>query len=57
MQLLSKGFFFTLTFSLLLALFMMHVLLMHKGVKQEQRRFYMVGFSIIWTFFVEFCVF
>ena len=57
MQLLSKGFFFTLTFSLLLALFVMHVLLVYKGIKQEQRRFYMVGFSILWTFFVEFCVF
>lgn len=57
MQLLSKGFFFTLTFSLLLALFMMHVLLVYKGIKPEQRRFYMVSFSILWTFFVEFCVF
>ena len=57
MQLLSKGFFLTLTFSLLLALFVMHVLLLHKGVEFKYRRFYMVGFSIIWTFFVEFCVF
>lgn len=57
MQLLSKGFFFTLTLSLLLALFIMHVLLVYKGVRPEQRRFYMVGFSILWTFFVEFCVF
>lgn len=57
MPLLSKGFFFTLTFSLLLALFVMHVFMIHKGVKQEQRRFYLVSFSILWTFFVEYCVF
>lgn len=57
MQLLSKGFFFTLTFSLLLALFVMYVLLVHKGVKQTRRRLYLVSFSILWMFFVEFCVF
>ena len=57
MQLLSKGFFFTFTFSLSLALFVMYVLLVHKGIQSKQRRFYMVSFSILWTFFIELCVF
>lgn len=51
MQVVSKSFLLTAACSLLLALFVMYVLLVHKGIKSEQRKVYMFGFGIVWTMF------
>ena len=51
MQVMSKNFLFTLSLSLLLALCLVYVFLVYKNVKPGQRRFYMVGFTVVWTLF------
>jgi hypothetical protein len=51
MYIVSKSFFFTASISLFLALFVMYVLLVHKGIDQQKRTKYMVGFSVAWTMF------